>query len=84
MWLLNVRVCVSGAAPLPGEVLTRFEKKFHIPLLEGYGLSEASPVVSVNPLDAERKPGSVGIALPGRQCRHNGRERRQNENRRRG
>ena len=65
MWLLNVRVCVSGAAPLPGEVLTRFEKRFHIPLLEGYGLSEASPVVSVNPLDAERKPGSVGIALPG-------------------
>jgi long-chain acyl-CoA synthetase len=65
MWLLNVRVCVSGAAPLPGEVLIRFEKKFGIPLLEGYGLSEASPVVSVNPLDAERKPGSVGLALPG-------------------
>jgi long-chain acyl-CoA synthetase len=65
MWLLHVRVCVSGAAPLPGEVLKRFEKRFNIPLLEGYGLSEASPVVSVNPLDAERKPGSVGLALPG-------------------
>jgi long-chain acyl-CoA synthetase len=65
LWLLNVRVCVSGAAPLPGEVLKRFEKRFNIPLLEGYGLSEASPVVSVNPLDAERKPGSVGLALPG-------------------
>ncbi|MCE5300485.1 MAG: long-chain fatty acid--CoA ligase [Spirochaetia bacterium] len=65
MWLIKIRVCISGAAPLAGEVLRRFEKKFKLPLLEGYGLSEASPVVSVNLLNAERKPGSVGPAIPG-------------------
>lgn len=65
LWLNPIRVCISGAAPLAEEVLIRFEKKFKIPLLEGYGLSEASPVVSVNPLDGIRKPRSVGIPLPG-------------------
>ncbi|MCX7698218.1 MAG: long-chain-fatty-acid--CoA ligase [Candidatus Goldbacteria bacterium] len=65
LWLNPVRVCISGAAPLAGEVLRRFEEKFKIPLCEGYGLSEASPVVSVNPLDGVRKPGSVGPPIPG-------------------
>ena len=59
-----IRVCVSGAAPLAGEVLKKFEEKMKVPLVEGYGLSEASPVVSVNPLDGVRKPGSVGPAIP--------------------
>lgn len=63
--LMPIRVCVSGAAPLAGEVLKRFEERFKVPLIEGYGLSEASPVVSVNPLDGVRKAGSVGPAIPG-------------------
>src|SRR3974390_3015646 len=58
------RICVSGAAPLPVQVLKDFEAKFHIPLIEGYGLSEASPVVTKNPLDGMRKPGSIGFSLP--------------------
>ncbi|MEW6088791.1 MAG: long-chain fatty acid--CoA ligase [bacterium] len=60
-----VRLCVSGGAPLPPAVLERFEKKFKIPLLEGYGLSEASPVVSIMPENKPRKPGSIGAAIPG-------------------
>jgi long-chain acyl-CoA synthetase len=58
------RLCVSGAAPLPVQVLKDFEAKFHIPLIEGYGLSEASPVVTKNPLDGTRKPGSIGVPIP--------------------
>ncbi len=65
LWFNPIRICISGAAPLAEEVLIKFEKKFKIPLLEGYGLSEASPVVSVNPFDGIRKQGSVGLPLPG-------------------
>jgi len=61
---LPLRVCISGAAPLPVQVLRDFEAKFHIPLIEGYGLSEASPVVTKNPLDGTRKPGSIGVPIP--------------------
>jgi len=60
---LPLRICISGAAPLPVQVLQDFEKKFGIPLIEGYGLSEASPVVSKNPLDRTRKPGSIGLPI---------------------
>ncbi len=64
-YLLNpVRLCISGAASLPSYVLKKFESKFRIPLLEGYGLTEASPVVSLNPLKGKRIPGSVGLPLP--------------------
>ena len=61
---LPLRICISGAAPLPGQVLKEFEARFHIPLIEGYGLSEASPVVAKNPLDHTRKPGSIGLPIP--------------------
>ncbi len=61
---LPFRLCVSGAAPLPVQVLKDFEAKFHIPLLEGYGLSETSPVVTKNPFRGVRKPGSIGLPLP--------------------
>ncbi len=64
-FLNPLRLAVSGAAALPVEVLKKFEKKFGIPLIEGYGLSEASPVVSLNPVKDIRKPGSVGLSLPG-------------------
>jgi long-chain acyl-CoA synthetase len=63
-WLLNLRLAISGAAPLPGETLGKFDRKFRFPLLEGYGLSEASPVVSFNPIHGVQKPGSVGLPLP--------------------
>ncbi|MBS1192600.1 MAG: acetoacetyl-CoA synthetase / long-chain-fatty-acid--CoA ligase, partial [Nitrospirae bacterium] len=64
--LLNLRLCVSGAAPLPVKVIREFEAAFKVPLLEGYGLTEASPVVSINPLEkGMSKPGTVGKPLPG-------------------
>ncbi len=63
-WLLKLRMAVSGSAPLPAETLTAFDRKFRFPLLEGYGLSEASPVVSFNPVRGTRKAGSVGLPLP--------------------
>lgn len=62
---LPLRLCVSGAAPLPVEVLKEFNQKFPIPLLEGYGLSEASPVVSMNPIQGPWKAGSIGVPIPG-------------------
>ncbi|MBI3416639.1 MAG: long-chain fatty acid--CoA ligase [Verrucomicrobia bacterium] len=61
---LPVRLCISGAAPLPVETLKAFAQKFSAPLIEGYGLSEASPVVSMNPIHGERKPGSIGRPIP--------------------
>jgi len=60
-----LRLCISGAAALPAEVLKAFEDKFRVPLLEGYGLTEASPVVSFNPMHGIRKPGSVGLPVAG-------------------
>ena len=62
---LPLRVCFSGAAPLPIEVLNAFNENVGIPLLEGYGLSETSPVACMNPLYGERKAGSVGLPIRG-------------------
>ncbi|MCH7505237.1 AMP-binding protein [PVC group bacterium] len=61
----RIRMCISGAAPLDENTLQNFEKTLRIPLLEGYGLSEASPVVSANPLMGVRKALSVGPSLEG-------------------
>lgn len=61
---LPLRICISGAAPLPVQVLKDFEQHYRVPLIEGYGLSEASPVVTKNPLDGTRKPGSIGLPIP--------------------
>lgn len=60
----SLRMAISGAAPLPVQVLKEFEQKFPFPLIEGYGLSEASPVVTKNPLKGVRKPGSIGLPIP--------------------
>jgi len=68
-WINPIRVCISGAAPLAAEVLKQFEKKFKVPLLEGYGLSEASAGVSVNPLHGKRKPLSIGLPIKGVQVK---------------
>ncbi len=63
--LLNpVRLCISGAAPLATKVHENFEKTFGIKLLEGYGLTECSPVAAMNP-EKGRKIGTVGKPLPG-------------------
>ena len=67
--LLPLRLCVSGAAPLPGDTLARFASNFPVPLLEGYGLTETSPVVSCNPIFGQRKEGSVGLPVPGVEVR---------------
>ncbi len=64
-----LRICISGAAALPPEVLKGFEEKFKVPLLEGYGLTEASPVVSLNPMHGIRKPGSIGLPIEGVEVR---------------
>jgi long-chain acyl-CoA synthetase len=61
----SMRVWGSGAAPLPTEIVEPFEKKFGGRILEGYGLTEASPVVSAHRLSGPRKLGSVGRAIPG-------------------
>ena len=60
-----LRVCVSGGASLPGEVLRGFEEAFGCKVLEGYGLSETSPVASFNQPDRERKIGSIGTPIEG-------------------
>jgi long-chain acyl-CoA synthetase len=57
---LPLRLCISGGAPLPAETLREFTARFPIPLLEGYGLSEASPVVSFQPIHGPWKAGSIG------------------------
>jgi long-chain acyl-CoA synthetase len=63
-WFMNpIRLYISGAAALPFPVWQKFEKKFKRPLIQGYGLTEASPVVSLNPLKG-KKPDSIGLPLP--------------------
>jgi long-chain acyl-CoA synthetase len=61
---LPIRLFISGAAPLPVPTLEEFAKKFGVPLIEGYGLSEASPVCSTNPPQGPIKIGSIGPAIP--------------------
>jgi long-chain acyl-CoA synthetase len=61
----NLRLCVSGGAPLPVELLHGFEKLFQVRVLEGYGLSETSPVVCFNQLQRASKPGTVGLPVFG-------------------
>jgi long-chain acyl-CoA synthetase len=61
----SLRICVSGGAALPLEVLHGFEAAFGCVVLEGYGLSETSPVASFNRADGLRKPGSIGTPVPG-------------------
>ena len=58
-----LRRCISGGAALPVEVLRGFEEAFGVPVLEGYGLSETSPIASFNHPDRERKPGSIGTPI---------------------
>ncbi|KXF51974.1 long-chain fatty acid--CoA ligase [Rhodococcus sp. SC4] len=61
----SLRICASGGASLPVQVLTDFEEAFGCMVLEGYGLSETSPVASFNHPDRPRKPGSIGTPIEG-------------------
>jgi long-chain acyl-CoA synthetase len=64
--LTSLKFCLSGGAPLPLEVKQKFEATTGCKLVEGYGLSEASPVVTCNPIEgAPPPPGSIGLPLPG-------------------
>ncbi len=65
----TLRVCISGGAALPVETLRRFEEAFGCIVLEGYGLSETSPVSSFNHPDRDRKPGSIGTPIAGVEMR---------------
>jgi long-chain acyl-CoA synthetase len=61
----HLRLCVSGGAPMPHDVMRRFEETFQVRILEGYGLSETAPVVSFNQLHRPSKPGTVGLPIFG-------------------
>jgi long-chain acyl-CoA synthetase len=61
----TLRLCISGGAAMPVEVMRQFEAAFGCIILEGYGLSETSPVASFNHPDRERKPGSIGTPIEG-------------------
>jgi long-chain acyl-CoA synthetase len=65
----SIDVCISGAAPMPVEVIEQFEHKTGSSILEGYGLSEASPITHSNPFIGVRKPGSIGMPLPNTDCK---------------
>jgi long-chain acyl-CoA synthetase len=67
--LKSIRFCISGGAPLPSEVQTRFEELTEGRLVEGYGLSEASPVTHGNPLDGRSRIGTIGLPLPDTEAR---------------
>jgi long-chain acyl-CoA synthetase len=61
----SIRYCMCGGAPMPVEVMKAFEAKYGVTVLEGYGLSETSPVASFNVLDRPRKVGSIGYPVWG-------------------
>ena len=63
--LTSIKLCISGGAPLPVEVKKSFESMTGCVVVEGYGLSETSPVVCTNPTQGVNKPGSVGLPMPG-------------------
>ena len=63
--LKSLKFCISGGAPLPFEIKKSFEEKTGCVVVEGYGLTETSPVAHVNPLHGENRTGSIGLPLPG-------------------
>jgi long-chain acyl-CoA synthetase len=62
--LTSIRACISGAGPLPVDIQKRFEELSGAKLIEGYGLTEASPVTHANPLYGRRKEGTIGFPVP--------------------
>lgn len=66
--LSSIKYCISGGGPLPVDVKLKFEKITGCALVEGYGLTESSPVTHCNPLFGKQKTGSIGLPLPGTIC----------------
>jgi len=60
----SLKVCITGGAAMPADFIPLFEKKFGVRIMEGYGLTEASPVASFSRLNMPQKPGSIGIPIP--------------------
>src|SRR6267378_4700642 len=67
--LSGLKWCISGGASMPVEVMKAFDERYHVNILEGYGLSETSPVASFNPLDRPKKAGSIGLPIWGVELR---------------
>ncbi len=67
--LTSIKGCFSGSAPLPVEVINEFEKKTGAVIVEGFGMTESSPVTHVNPFGGQRKIGSVGVPISDTLCR---------------
>jgi long-chain acyl-CoA synthetase len=67
--LTSVKGCFSGSAPLPIEVINEFEKKTGAVIVEGFGMTESTPVTHINPFNGQRKVGSVGIPVSDTVCR---------------
>ncbi|MFP4168537.1 MAG: long-chain-fatty-acid--CoA ligase [Desulfonatronovibrionaceae bacterium] len=60
----SIKYCISGSAPIPVETIERFKELTGAEIIEGYGLTEASPITHLNPLNGERKYGSIGLPFP--------------------
>jgi len=67
--LASLRLAVSGAAALPPDVATRFAERFGIPIRQGYGLTEAAPIVTSSVIEGDPKPYAIGVVLPGIEVR---------------
>jgi len=67
--LTSIKGCFSGSSPLPVEVLKDFERTTGSIIVEGFGLTESSPVTHINPFSGKRKPGSIGVPVPDVECR---------------
>jgi acyl-CoA synthetase (AMP-forming)/AMP-acid ligase II len=65
----SLRHVICGAAPMPAAAIGAFESRYGVPIVEGYGLSECTVVATANPLRGPRKPGTVGVPLPGQRVR---------------
>ncbi len=67
--LTSIKGCFSGSAPLPVEVIKKFEEKTGAIIVEGYGLTESTPVTHINPFKGDRKVGSIGVPITDTECR---------------
>jgi long-chain acyl-CoA synthetase len=67
--LKSIKGCFSGSAPLPVEVLKEFEERSGAVIVEGYGLTESTPVTHINPFNGKRKIGSIGVPIPDTLCK---------------
>ncbi len=67
--LTSIKGCFSGSAPLPLDVINNFQEKTGSIIVEGFGLTESTPVTHVNPFNGVRKPGSIGVPIPNTDCK---------------